>query len=433
MFPQSFCSYITGHALPRVLRRIPRNIYRILLRIRYGYPRRSICQAIRDQVVAALRHSSRSIWFLPTITWFSVLFQRQQHMARALAAAGYSVLYYEPWWIPAHSVTDEGRQKRDFCGLLNIEPGLYLLRCEPAFFFDLLDELSPDNLVLYWPDQSNYVPPWSRSHVIYEVIDDHSLIKDADVAWFCVHRHWVHNADVLVATADLLYHNLHKLRDDVLLIPNGVHLNDWCSDSDREVPSDLKEARNREVVVGYYGVIAEWFSWDILEYCASARPDWSFVLIGIPYTAEDRARINNRTTRYSNIYFLGPKPYRVLSDYLYCFDIATIPFMLNPITHACSPVKLFEYMAGGKPIVTTPMKEIIKYRSVLTGETPDEFLSQLEKALCLRASDSYRSVLRQEAHENTWGARAEYLINQLEAVHRRQVGRPRRHQQNKAR
>ncbi|MDH7568020.1 MAG: glycosyltransferase, partial [Armatimonadota bacterium] len=127
-----------------------------------------------------------------------------------------------------------------------------------------------------------------------------------------------------------------------------------------------------------------------------------------------------RLAALPNCFFLGPKAYGDLPGYVAHFDVATIPFRLNAITHSCSPVKLFEYMAAGKPVVTTPMREVLKYRSVLIGDTPQAFLEQVGRALLLRYDPGYRDLLAQEAAANTWTARAETLLAAAEAA---RVGR----------
>jgi hypothetical protein len=130
--------------------------------------------------------------------------------------------------------------------------------------------------------------------------------------------------------------------------------------------------------------------------------------------------------RHANVFYLGAKPYDALPQYLACCDVAVIPFVLNEVTHACSPLKLFEYMAAGKPIVATPMREITKYRSVLFASGCGEFVQQLERAVCLGGDPEYKSLLRQEAESNTWRARAIRIREAVEVARQAQEGRPRR-------
>jgi glycosyltransferase involved in cell wall biosynthesis len=178
-------------------------------------------------------------------------------------------------------------------------------------------------------------------------------------------------------------------------------------------------------VIVYYGAIAEWFDWPLWIHAAKARPNWSFVLIGQSYD-NNPAGVRARAAASPNIHYLGPKPYPELARYMHFVDVATIPFLLNSVTHSCSPVKMFEYMATGKPIVATAMHEVLKYDSVLVAHTPAEFVERLEEA-CIRTSDpTYQSLLRKEAERNTWGARAAAYIEALRSASTRFHGKPRR-------
>ena len=115
------------------------------------------------------------------------------------------------------------------------------------------------------------------------------------------------------------------------------------------------------------------------------------------------------------------KPYSALPAYLQHFDVATIPFILNPITHATSPVKLFEYMAAGKPVVATKMREILKYSSVFFTDGGDDFVRSIDKALASRSDPAYLDLLAREAQANTWRERASTLGNLMHAVETRQA------------
>ncbi|URW89325.1 hypothetical protein M5E84_02605 [[Ruminococcus] torques] len=99
-------------------------------------------------------------------------------------------------------------------------------------------------------------------------------------------------------------------------------------------------------------------------------------------------------------------------------DVLTIPFLINDITKATSPVKLFEYMALNKPIVTTDMDECRKYESVLIGHDHKEFLEQLDKAILLKTDETYKALLDKEALENTWEEKARTILEQLKNMNK---------------
>lgn len=168
----------------------------------------------------------------------------------------------------------------------------------------------------------------------------------------------------------------------------------------------------KKPIIGYYGALASWFDYELIKYLALQRPEYNIVLLGIKYDDSfDKAFLN----KFSNIYFLGSKNYNVLPNYASRFTICTIPFLINDITQATSPLKLFEYMALGKPIVTTAMKECKKYNSVFIANSKEEFVSLIDEALALsdKNNNDYFGLLEKEALENTWSEKAKVIIDLL--------------------
>lgn len=364
-----------------------------------------------------------TICFLPTSPWFGGLFQRYQQMARAFAENGCAVVYA----VGSVSGALIGKTQREpgRFGFTKVAPRLHVLHCPRFLVRDLLDVVTPDLLLANWPDQASAFGTGCQSFLNYEMLDDHSLIPEAGEAFHRAHDMLLKTADLVSVTADDLMRQVSGARPDAFLVPNGVRLEDWLLPQTPEIPADMAAARKAPVVIGYYGAIATWFDWDLLANAARQRPHWAFVLIGLPY--DDRGREIVALARdIPNIHFLGTKPYAELSKYLAHFDVATIPFLLNDVTHACSPVKLFEFMAAGKPIVCTAMREVLKYRSVIVAESADHWVEKLETAMEMRQKTEYQAVLREEAEANTWRSRARRVTDELERARRRTANIPRR-------
>lgn len=361
------------------------------------------------------------VWFLPSHTWFSSSFQRPQQMAIALSEAGCDVVYWEPWEPQGHLHTAESERKRRFAGRRRIGDKLHLLRCPVHAYLELMEASQPEWILFYWPAQAKRIPPGLRSRTIYEMIDDHSL-EEVDDDFKRVHDHWLKKADIVVGTSDELVRQLKAFRADAQLVPNGVRTEDWSRVAPHAVPKDLAAARRMSVVVGYYGAIAEWLDSEMWLTAARERPDWAFVWVGYPYGPQMETEIS-RVNSLPNTFYLGRKPYHQLPAYLAHFDVATIPFKLNPITHACSPIKLFEFMAAGKPVVATPMREILKYQSVLFANSTTEFVSQIGRALDLRKDPEWLRLVREEADANTWRSRARQLCRAMEETQKSDEGK----------
>ena len=156
----------------------------------------------------------------------------------------------------------------------------------------------------------------------------------------------------------------------------------------------------------YYGALAKWFDYDLVKKMAKTDK-YSIVLFGIKYDESfDKNLINEK-----NVYFMGSRDYKVLKNYAKYADVLTIPFVINNITLATSPVKIFEYMALHKPIVTTDMPECRKYKSVLIGHNHEEFIKKIDEALKKEKDKKYIELLDKEARENDWSTKAKVIID----------------------
>jgi glycosyltransferase involved in cell wall biosynthesis len=220
---------------------------------------------------------------------------------------------------------------------------------------------------------------------------------------------------VVVGTADDLVRELKVARSDAILCPNGVDLEHFAPNQSPWVPEDIQRIVNQgRPVIGYYGALAEWFDFELLLGAARALPQYNFVLLGPDYDGLTIPK--SGIDLVPNIYWLGQKKYSELPAYLAAFDVATIPFRVTEALQAVSPIKLFEYMAGGRPIVTTDLVECRKYPVVLIARDQQEWVQRLKEAVDLRKDLSYLTLVRQTAEENTWRARATMVMDALAAL-----------------
>jgi glycosyltransferase involved in cell wall biosynthesis len=267
--------------------------------------------------------------------------------------------------------------------------------------------------MLTW--NSGYALRFNNPRILYDYVDDINAFYGDHQEIANGHQFLLQNASYVLATARKLVDEVRLHRPDVIFSPNGVTYELFARAAQREYsspPSDMQAILSKSSpVIGYYGALARWFDYDLLKSVASLRPEYQFVLIGPDYDGTlELSGIPND----GNIHWLGVKPYEELPHYLQYFDVATIPFIINEITHATSPIKLFEYMAGEKPIVITPMHESMHYPGVLVGENADQFAQQLDLALQLREDQTYLGNLRQIAQENTWEQRAKDILSAIE-------------------
>jgi UDP-galactopyranose mutase len=172
----------------------------------------------------------------------------------------------------------------------------------------------------------------------------------------------------------------------------GRHANAHCFPSSvdrehfararRELAQPADQAELPHPRLGFYGVIDERFDIDMLREMADLRPDWSFVMVGpVVKIGEDEL------PRAANIHYLGGKTYEQLPAYLSGWDVALMPFAMNESTQFISPTKTPEYLAGGKPVVTTPIRDVVRHYGHLEGvgvaSTAEEFAAACDAALKL--------------------------------------------------
>ena len=363
----------------------------------------------KEKFKAVVVFDSRVGWNIP-------LFQRSQHMANELTDDGYLYFYRTSEQFDPHVKTVEKLKDR----LYLVNMANFALQ---NAMFDLLKEYKGHKfLSLYSTDvyldekyiKEKYIDNGFK--IIYEYIDELSDEISGHLPDFVYDRHKniiEDKSNIAVGSADKLIEEIEKIRgkENVAMITNGVQYDHWQYRSD-EVPEKLKDIVSKgNPIIGYFGALAKWFDYELLKKVAKERPNYEIVLIGFLY---DNSFKDSKIDELENVHYLGIVDYKELNQYSQYFTISTIPFLLNDITESTSPVKLFEYMAMGHPIVTTDMRECRKYKSVLIGKSHEDFIEKLDFALTLDKKDEYYNYLKEEALANTWREKAAILDRLIE-------------------
>lgn len=249
--------------------------------------------------------------------------------------------------------------------------------------------------------------------IIYEYVDeiDEKLSGKRVAQKLLENYHNIvnNNDNYIICTATNLYNNV--LNDNknakVKLITNGCDYEHFKKRK-HNIPAEIKKIKKSgKPIVGYYGALASWFDYELIEKIAKTEK-YEVVLIGIKY---DDSLDKSNILKLPNVHYLGKIDYDLLPSYSSFFDISTIPFVINEITLSTSPVKVFEYMASEKPIVTTNLPECRKYQSVLISKSHDEFINNLDKAIRLINNENYIKILKTEALNNTWTSKCREMID----------------------
>ena len=217
--------------------------------------------------------------------------------------------------------------------------------------------------------------------VVYDCMDELANFRFAPPELLSFERRLLDRADVVFTGGYSLYEAKRQLHGNVHPFPSSVDRPHFMKA--RAVggePSDQSAIPGPKF--GFYGVIDERFDIDLLDAIASARPEWSFVMLGpvVKISPEE-------LPRRDNIHYLGPKSYAELPSYLGGWDVALMPFAINAATEFISPTKTPEYLAGGRPVVSTPIADVKRHYGDMAGvriaRTPEQFVAACETALKL--------------------------------------------------
>lgn len=257
--------------------------------------------------------------------------------------------------------------------------------------------------------------PWLDAirfgRVVYDCIDDLS-VHAPDSGFLRLYQMWendlIDRCDAGVVTAEVLRTHIASRRPQLPIetIRNGVDYERFverAATSPR--PTDLPPPGDKPVV-GFVGALYEWIDWPLIRAAAQGMSEFQFVFVG-PHNQP--AEIE-QLSKLPNVALLGPKPYDQVPAYVSAFDVCWVPFRSGDIAQAANPVKIYEYLALGKPVVTTPVADTGSFGdTVFVARSDVEAIRAIQRAIESRSAD--QTVARREfARRNSWQQRScDYL------------------------
>lgn len=224
-----------------------------------------------------------------------------------------------------------------------------------------------------------------------------------------IYKKLIQDADIVSYSADNLKKYLAE-RNDAIKLNNGVMLSDFDGIEKATKINVMEKIKAKGLpIIGYYGAIEAWFDKGAIR-ALLEKTDYEIVLIG-------RCGIDLNDLSNNRLHVLGMIPYKDLADYAKYFDLALIPFVKNELTDAVSPVKFYEYVAQGLPVLSSDIQEMRQYATdqVCIYHDEEELIA-LAKSLCEQSAN--KASLREIALQNTWTKRAESVLNELFATPR---------------
>lgn len=215
--------------------------------------------------------------------------------------------------------------------------------------------------------------------VVYDCMDELSAFKNAPPVLKELEAELLERADVVFTGGQSLFEAKRERHPNIHPFPSSIDRAHFAQ-ARAALPEPEDQAAIPRPRLGFYGVVDERFDLDLVAGVAAARPDWHVVILG-PVVKIDPASL----PQGPNLHYLGAKAYTDLPAYLAGWDVATLPFARNDATRFISPTKTPEYLAAGKPVVSTPIRDVVRPYGerglVSIADSPGDFVAAAEAAL----------------------------------------------------
>ncbi|OQX56295.1 MAG: hypothetical protein B5M53_02250 [Candidatus Cloacimonas sp. 4484_209] len=279
-------------------------------------------------------------------------------------------------------------------------PYILFMNCPNIFLHYLLDELLENAELSIFDFSDDFV----------ELV--HS--KKSKDFFLCNIMKYAKAADIVLTVNNHLKTKYAFLNKNIYVIRNATNYYNFNRVSYKSIDFLEKIKSKKMPILGYSGVInMSRIDFDLLDFLLKKRPNWQYVFIGLA-----DSHFTRRYLQHKNVHHLPPVDYQSLPDYIHYFDVAIVPFKINEHTKGNDLLKFYDYLAMGKPIVSTEIGGAEDLRDVISiAQGPSDFLEKIEKALINNASED---ILKRKnvALENSWHKR----VKELEELIKKSLG-----------
>ena len=247
--------------------------------------------------------------------------------------------------------------------------------------------------------------------VVYDCMDELSAFKFAPAELTLLEKELLKKADVVFTGGQSIYEAKKDAHHNIYPFPSSIDKHHFGkARQSMEDPYDQKHIPHPRF--GFFGVIDERFDIELIDAVAKAKPQWQFILLG-PVVKIDPATL----PKYENIHYLGGKKYEELPDYIAGWDVAMVAFAMNESTKFISPTKTPEYLAAGKPVISTPIRDVVRpygdNRLVHIVSNTDQFIKAAEKELAKKRKGTWLKkvddFLLYNSWDRTWGQMVRHI------------------------
>ncbi|HEX8571775.1 MAG TPA: UDP-galactopyranose mutase [Allosphingosinicella sp.] len=357
---------------------------------------------------------------------WNFVFQRPQHLMSRFAEAGRVIFWEEPEAALPEMEPALGVRTCAETGVIVVTPSLPETLSEAerdSTLKSLLDsylagEQGPLVRWYYTPMMLPFSRHIEAACTVYDCMDELANFRFAPAELLTLERELIASADVVFTGGYSLYEAKKGLHPNIHPFPSSVDRAHFGRARAMDAVPDDQAALARPRF-GFYGVIDERMDLELLAAVADAHPEWSLVMVG-PVVKVDPADLPHRP----NIHYLGGKTYEELPAYLGGWDVALMPFAINDSTKFISPTKTPEYLAGARPVVSTPITDVIRHYgdldAVFIADGADAFIKGCEDALRLaRSGDEWLNDVDLKLANLSWDityARMAGLVHEAIAV-----------------
>lgn len=364
-----------------------------------------------------------NIVFLSIAPW-KFLWSRPQQIVSRLVDRGHNIVFFQsPIYLGPFALTRNYKVNGIFA-IKKIMKNLYLVNIFVPPFLGKLEfvteqlgllvfktylkclNFKPDVAIFYSYPYAFLLDTLKAMNIktLYDCPDEFSEFSDANVSKVLKAEEKLSvKCSLVIAVSRKLCDKISKVNSNCFYVPNAADFAHfyrarYTKDKPREI------ANLQHPIIGFIGAIYDWINVDLICKLAESHPNYSILIVGpVKYGL-------NKLKKHSNIVMVGAKKYQILPQYLACMDVCLIPFKINKLTLASNPIKLYEYLAAGKSVVSTALPEVCNNASefVYVGKNEEDFIRKVEEAVEEPKKPEYEAMVARRvrfAEDNSWEKR----------------------------